>query len=147
MCEVSSTDVALEEFFSDSNICLFSLRDLESMGKSTGISLTDLSVVPLTSFPYFQVEEQMIPLEHYQVDFSTSHSWFAPDRGIEPLCDWLAPWVGSLCTNSTILDLLYPCLYLTQGFVQGFVLGVVHIVEFEMFVNFVDFSATILSNL
>ena len=72
MCEVSSTDVGLEEFFSDSNICLISLRGLESMGESTGTSLTDLSVVLLTSFPYFQVEEQMIPLEHYQVDFHQS---------------------------------------------------------------------------
>ena len=111
MCEVSSTDVELEEFFSDSNILKISLRGLESMGESTGTSLTDLSVVPLASFPYFQVEEQMIPLEHYQVDFSTSHSWLASDRDIEPLYDWLAPWIGSLCTNST-LDLLYPCLYL-----------------------------------
>ena len=92
MCEVSSTDVELEEFFSDSIICLFSLRGLKSMGKSTATSLTDCSVVPHTSFPYFQVEEQMIPIEHYQVDFSTSHSWLASDRGIEPLCDWLAPW-------------------------------------------------------
>ena len=109
---MSSTDVELEEFFSDSNICLISLRCLESMGESTGTSLTDLSFVPLTSFPYFQVEEQMIPHEHYQVDFSTSHSWLASDRDIEPLYDWLASWVRSLCTNSTILDLLYPCLYL-----------------------------------
>ena len=34
-----------------------------------------------------------------------------------------------------------------QGFVQGFVLVVVHIVEFGMFVNFVDYPITTLSNL
>ena len=62
--EVTSTDVELEEFISDSYICLISLRGLESMGESTGTSPTDLSVVPFTSFPYFQVEEQMFPLEH-----------------------------------------------------------------------------------
>ena len=33
-----------------------------------------------------------------------------------------------------------------QGFVQGFVLGVVHFVEFGMFVNFVVYPVTILSN-
>ena len=41
MCEVSSTDVELEEFFSYSNICLISLRGLESMGESTGTSPAD----------------------------------------------------------------------------------------------------------
>ena len=87
MCEVSSTDVELEEFFSDSNICLISLRGLESMGTSP----TELSMVPLASFPYFQIKEQMIPLEHYQVDFSTSYPWLVSDRDIEPLYDWLAP--------------------------------------------------------
>ena len=61
------------------------------MGETTGTSPTDLSVVPLASFPYFQVEEQMFPLEHYQVDFSTSYPWLVSDRDIEPLCDWLAP--------------------------------------------------------
>ena len=81
----------LEEFFSDSNICLISLRDLKSVGESTGTSPTDLSVVPLASVPYFQVEEQMIPLEHYQVDFSTSYPWLVSDGDIEPLYDWLAP--------------------------------------------------------
>ena len=87
VCEVSSTDVVLEKFFSDSNICLISLRGLESIGESTGTSPTDLAAVPLTSFPYFQVEEQMFPLEHYQVDFSTSHPWLVFDRDIEPLYD------------------------------------------------------------
>ena len=91
MCEVSSTDVELEEFFSDSNICLISLRGLESMEESTGTSPIDSSVVPLASFPYFQVEKQMFPLEHYQVDFSTSYPWLVFDRDIEPLYDWLAP--------------------------------------------------------
>ena len=37
-CEVSSTDVDLEEFFSSSNICLISLRGLESIGETTGTS-------------------------------------------------------------------------------------------------------------
>ena len=91
VCEVSSTEVELEEFFSNSNICLISLRGLESMGESTGISPIDSSVVPLASFPYFQVEEQMFPLEHYQVGFSTSYPWLVFDRDIEPLYDWLAP--------------------------------------------------------
>ena len=39
VCEVSSTDVDLEEFFSSSNICLISLRGLESIGETTGSSL------------------------------------------------------------------------------------------------------------
>ena len=39
VCEVSSTDVDLEEFFSSSNICLISLRGLESIGETTGTSL------------------------------------------------------------------------------------------------------------
>ena len=34
-----------------------------------------------------------------------------------------------------------------QGFAQSFILVVVHIVEFGMFVNFVDYPVTILSNL
>ena len=38
VCEVSSTDVDLEEFFSNSNICLISLRGLESIGETTGTS-------------------------------------------------------------------------------------------------------------
>ena len=37
-CEVSSTDADLEEFFSSSNICLISLRGLESIGETTGTS-------------------------------------------------------------------------------------------------------------
>ena len=85
VCEVSSSDVELGEFFSDSNICLISLRGLESIGETTGTSL--LSVVPLTSFPYFQVEEQMFPLEYYQVDSSTSYPWLVFDRDIELLYD------------------------------------------------------------
>ena len=38
LCEVSSTDVDLEELFSDSNICLISLRGLELIGETTGTS-------------------------------------------------------------------------------------------------------------
>ena len=38
-CEVSSSDVDLEEFFSSSNICLIFLRGLESIGETTGTSL------------------------------------------------------------------------------------------------------------
>ena len=87
VCEVSSTDVELEDFFSDSNICLISLKGLESIGESTGPSPSNLSVVPLISFPYFQVEEQMFPLEYYQVDSSTNYPWLAFDRDIELLCD------------------------------------------------------------
>ena len=56
MYEVSSTDVELEEFFSDSNICLISLRGLESMGESTGTSPADFSAVSLSSFPDCPVE-------------------------------------------------------------------------------------------
>ena len=47
---MSSTDVELEEFFSDSNICLISLRGLGSMGESTGTSPADFSAVLLSSF-------------------------------------------------------------------------------------------------
>ena len=91
MCEVLSTDVELEEFFSDSNICLISLRGLELTGETTGTSSTTLLVVPLTSFPCYQVEEQIFPFEHYQVGFSTSYPWLAFGRDTEPLYDWLAP--------------------------------------------------------
>ena len=37
--------------------------------------------------------------------------------------------------------------HFVQGFVQSFVLVVTHIVEFGMFVNFVDYPVTSLSNL
>ena len=55
--EVSFPEVELENVFSEFNICLISLRGLESIGESTGTSPVDFRVVPLTSFPYFQVEE------------------------------------------------------------------------------------------
>ena len=87
VCEVSSTDVELGEFFSDSNICLISLRGLESIEGTTGTSLSNSSVVPLISFPYFPVEEQMFLLEYYQVDSSTNYPWLVFDRDIELLYD------------------------------------------------------------
>ena len=83
VCEVSCTDVDLEEFFSGSNICLIFLRGLESIGETTGTS----PIVPLVSFPYLLVVKQMFSLEHYQADFSTSYPWLVSDRDIEPLCD------------------------------------------------------------
>ena len=86
-CEVSSTDVDLEEFFSSSNICLISLRGLESIGETTGTSPLLFGVVPLVSFPSFQIVEQLVPLEHYQADFSTSYPWLVSDKDIELLYD------------------------------------------------------------
>ena len=37
-CDVSSTDVDLEDFFSSSNICVISLRGLKSIGETKGTS-------------------------------------------------------------------------------------------------------------
>ena len=57
VCEVSSTDVDLEEFFSSSSVCLISLRGLDSIGETTGTSLLLLEVVPLVSFPFSLIVE------------------------------------------------------------------------------------------
>ena len=86
-CEVSSTDVGLEEFFSSSKFCLISLRGLESIGKTTGTSPLLLRVVPLVSFPFSPIVEELSPLEHYQADSSTSYLWLVSDRDIELLYD------------------------------------------------------------
>ena len=61
VCELLFSELALEDSFSKFNICLISLRGLESFGESTGTSPADFTVVPLSSFPQYWVE----PLGHY----------------------------------------------------------------------------------
>ena len=61
VCELLFSELALEDSFSKFNICLISLRGLESFGESTVTSSVDFTVVPLPSFPQYWVE----PLGHY----------------------------------------------------------------------------------
>ena len=53
VCELVFSELALEDSFSKFNICLVSLRGLESLGESTGTSPIDFTVVPLASFPQY----------------------------------------------------------------------------------------------
>ena len=56
VCELLFSELSLEDSFSKFNICLISLRGLESLEESTGTSPVDFTVVPLTSFPQYWIE-------------------------------------------------------------------------------------------
>ena len=89
VCELLFSESFLEDSFSKFNICLISLRGLESLGESTSTSSHDFIVVPLASFPQYWVELSVCYPEQCQVDFSNIQLWPVFDKGIVPLCDLL----------------------------------------------------------